>query len=533
MSRRGAVSPEEGSTPVKKRASRAKPRLVADNLIPAVEATESDPQIADPIADDAAPLTLEPRPTLRPARAKRLARPAVGAPASGAQAVATSSIPPVVRSPRSRRRTAIGAVLVVCIGGALVAGVVKAVTSRSHHLTSAAAAPLASAVPEAKPILADYAPPDRDQVRRAYVKVGEVYRHEGLSGVVRNTMDCFSGLDQTPSYGGLDYCIAVDAYGEALQRKLAGGQPLAADSYFNTAQPRELKAARGVVSADGDAGARVFDVRRLAAEVSQDGPAAAAVIVAANEQTASEHPAEAGTPTVTEAPPSLSSHAAARAAPVEPAPATVVAVKVAPTRQAAAKPTASRTTLARATPAKPAPIFHARTHAAPPPPVVRAHVTAKAPPPRAHLQRIATPRTPVHAPRPKLVKASVAARHPSAPLRKTAEHSRPHTEHPNLIRATVAMVRRALAPHHPANQASAAPRGGGHSRAWVRNDPDAQRPIRIAARSHPQDRRAAEPSEWVDCRHPRGASEVRMCEGPTYGGGTLDDQYQHDRGRYR
>ena len=119
----------------------------------------------------------------------------------------------------------------------------------------------------------------------AYLKVGAVYRSEGLSGVVRQSMDCFAGLKQTPSYATLDFCIAADAFGEALQHKLTGDQPPPSDSYFASAASRELDAARAVVGADGDAGARVLDVHRIAGEVSQAGSGAASALVAANEHT--------------------------------------------------------------------------------------------------------------------------------------------------------------------------------------------------------------------------------------------------------
>jgi hypothetical protein len=54
----------------------------------------------------------------------------------------------------------------------------------------------------------------------------------------------------------------------------------------------------------------------------------------------------------------------------------------------------------------------------------------------------------------------------------------------------------------------------------------------LTARNDGASRRASEPSEWVDCRRPRSASEIRLCEGPSGGGdGTLQGQYSGGRNR--
>ena len=190
---------------------------------------------------------------------------------------------------RNRRRLVLAAVGVVCIGSAAVGlaqalaphGPFRAASSsrRAHSLDGqsppAAPAPVAVAsvaAEDARPILADYRAPDRDEVSRAYVNAGALYRSEGLSGVVRQIQDCFGALKTTPGYAGLDYCVGLDLFGSALERKLADDQPQPADSFFAAAAGRDLTAAREVMGQDGDASARLLDLRRLAGEVSQAGP---------------------------------------------------------------------------------------------------------------------------------------------------------------------------------------------------------------------------------------------------------------------
>ena len=187
---------------------------------------------------------------------------------------------------RRRRGLIAASIGVICVGSAAV-GVVKAMgphgpfrtVDQKPAIAAEPARPLAAPAEEAKPILAEYRAPDRDEISRAYLNVATVYKTEGLSGVVRQTMDCFGGLKSNPSYAALDYCVALDLYGEALQRKLADGRPIPTDSYFSGVEARDLQAAREVVARDGDAGARVIDGRRLAGEVSQAGPEAAAAAV--------------------------------------------------------------------------------------------------------------------------------------------------------------------------------------------------------------------------------------------------------------
>ncbi len=588
MARRSEPDKEAGpetGPPSAKRKSRAKVRLVADNSADEAQSNDSPAEaVATPATDDSAPLTLDLRPAA-PRRASRTAPSTAPSPASAA-APEQPSIPAAIARPqRSRRRVAAGAVLIVCIGGALTAGLVKAVTARHHRLTSVAPAAIHPGAPEARPILADYAPPNRDQVRRAYLTVWSTYHAEGLSGVVRKSMDCYSALAQTPSYPGLDYCIAVDAYGEALQRKLGNGQTLAADSYYTSASiaPRELAAARGVVSADGDPGARVLDVRRLAGEVSQDDPSTTAQIVAENDRNPGEQTLRAASAA---APQVIPSETPPGAAPPKPDPVLPAAPHAHPAVQVASAAAPARAPVhAVLAPVATAPIVRARVAAAPAPKPQR--VAAAAPPLRiivrdapqkARVQRAAVAPTRKVAPaphltrasasvakpkavaKPKLIKTSAPARHAAPPVRHAqVTHTSKRWEHAHPTRVAVASP----APHGPSLRKIAsrvldmASNAFHHRRDHVRDrdtdDRDA-RPVRVAARApitrasvarahvtHDPDgdryaalqRRAAEPAEWVDCRHPRGASELRLCEGPTSGGGTLEAQYRQGHARYR
>ena len=500
MARRG-VSPETNTTGVRKRKSastRLKPVLAETGDAPAAAAGE--------------PLTLDPRPY---------------APRPRKTAAKVTVERPGMQHPGMQRRARIAAAVAVtvAVGGAVAVGVVQAMHASGHHppisqtpFSVAQKSPTGAVPAEATPIaveakpLTEYQPPDRDQVSSAFLKVGVTYRSEGLSGVVRQSMDCFSSLKQTPSYPTLDFCIAADAFGEALQRKLTDGQPPASDSYFAAASSRELSAARAVVGADGDAGARVLDIHRLAGEVSQAGSGVAATRMAENDRTPPavvaaprEEPA-ASTPPVEAPPPAVKSLAKPAHASVH-APVTPVLGVAPPVRAAIRK----------------APALHAAT------------------PPRHATPRIETASTPMRESHPNLVKTRARveppAEHPrvtrvSAPVKPTHAHARlaeddtrdaprkPPRQHLAAATAT-------HAPHHVAardeDQASASPPWDGAIRA-IRAS--------LTARNDLANRRASEPSEWVDCHRPRTPMEVRLCEAPSgAGGGTLQDQYRSGRNR--
>lgn len=121
-----------------------------------------------------------------------------------------------------------------------------------------------------------FVPPDREAVREAYAEVGRVYRASGVSGLAEVGRSCFAGLAEQPSYRGLDYCTALDAFGAAFAQRVNGAPP-APDSWFGQAEGRYLSTAEQVMGPERDAAARLVDIRRLAIEVAREGgPAFAA-----------------------------------------------------------------------------------------------------------------------------------------------------------------------------------------------------------------------------------------------------------------
>jgi uncharacterized protein YecT (DUF1311 family) len=120
----------------------------------------------------------------------------------------------------------------------------------------------------------EYRAPDRDAVAQAYAKAGEVYQAEGVSGLARYGLQCFRVLEERSSYRQLDYCIAFDAFAAAMNQRVAGGQPAPPDSYFGQTAERHMAVAEAVMGPEGDASARLTDLRRIAIEVARlSGPA--------------------------------------------------------------------------------------------------------------------------------------------------------------------------------------------------------------------------------------------------------------------
>src|SRR3569833_557806 len=453
---------------------------------------------------------------------------------------------------RRRRGLIAASIGVICVGSAAV-GVVKAMGPHGPFRTvdqkSAVAAeparPLAAPAEEAKPILAEYRAPDRDEISRAYLNVATVYKTEGLSGVVRQTMDCFGGLKSNPSYAALDYCVALDLYGEALQRKLADGRPIPTDSYFSGVEARDLQAAREVVARDGDAGARVFDDRRLAGEVSQAGPEAAAA--------AADAMLAAATTPVAPAPPAAATppaHAAQATSPVavaanlqpasRPAPHVPSATPQAPAHvvaQARAEPAKAAPKLAAKAPA-PRPVVlatakHASKVAAKPVVKVAAKPAAPRPALRVRVAKASAPKAPaahapiarasvhVKPPRPTVTRASLHHARPAAkPVRVAARAPEPRASLPRPLQVLDRFFRSVT---HPSSQRPA--------QVAQRSAPAHPATVRVAAqgRSHG---RAYEPSGWIDCRQPRNGQEIEICRGGSGGDGTLGGQMRggHIRG---
>lgn len=476
---------------------------------------------------------------------------------------------------RRRRGLIAAGIGVICLGSGAV-GVVKAMGPHGPFHTvdekSAPAAeparPLAAPAEEARPILAEYRPPDRDEISRAYLNVATVYKAEGLSGVVRQTMDCFGGLKSNPSYAGLDYCVALDLYGEALQRKLADGKPIPTDSYFAGLEARDLQAAREVIARDGDASARVFDDRRLAGEVSQEGPEAAAAAVkraavatalvaerAAQAKAAADAKLAAASAPVAQ--PAITPKLAtpAPAIKAQPAPVTL-AVQTAPRPAAAAPAVKAQAPVhpvvqAHAEPAKPA--RRAVAKAAAPKPVVLA--SAK-PQPKAAPKPVAKTVVKHAAPKPpapvRVAKAAPPKSVSPAPIVHVSTHAKPqHARHATVTRASLHHAKPASKPAKAMKIAAKAPpprsslprplqvldhffRSVTHptpqrvSQATTRSTPAHPGTVRIAAQGRAHGH-AYEPAGWIDCRQPRNGQEVEICRGGSGGDGTLGGQLRGGR----
>ena len=144
------------------------------------------------------------------------------------------------------------------------------------------------------------------------------------------------------------------------------------------------------------------------------------------------------------------------------------------------------------------------------------------------------------------VSTPVRASHPK--LEKTRARVAPPVEHPHLTRVSApvkpqhARTRTRYAeedardyPRKPQRQHFAAVSKPHATRHAARDDdvddaPPWQGAIRairasLTARNDVVNRRASEPTEWVDCRRPRTSAEIRLCEGPSGGGdGTLQGQ---------
>ncbi len=143
--------------------------------------------------------------------------------------------------------------------------------------TVAAGPPLAAALPVPAMATETYAPPDASAVGRAFVQVGAVYRVGGVSELARQGRGCFEALARAPNYQLLDYCLAFDAFSAAVMRRLAGDpDTLPASSWFGQAPTRGLQVAQAVMGPQGDAAARLLDIRRLALEAARVGARRAA-----------------------------------------------------------------------------------------------------------------------------------------------------------------------------------------------------------------------------------------------------------------
>jgi len=178
--------------------------------------------------------------------------------------------------PAGRRGLLIGAGVALALGAA-AALLFRPGLEEGGEREAPATAAAQDAVREGsamQPTREAYRPPDREAVRRAYARAAEVYRAEGASGLARFGQACFQSLESDATYDELDFCLAFDAYGAAITQRLSGGRPASPDSYFGRTEARHLQVAGAVMGGEGDASARLIDIRRLAIEVAREaGPA--------------------------------------------------------------------------------------------------------------------------------------------------------------------------------------------------------------------------------------------------------------------
>lgn len=180
---------------------------------------------------------------------------------------------PIVEAAIERRRNrslafaglTAGAVGVVAVAWALFGQTrAPAPAPQRAPATQVATAPMAP-LPPLTP--ASYAPPDRDAVSRGYADVGRVYHAGGASELARTSRDCYERLQQTPAYALLDYCLAFDAFAAAALRREVDMDILPSGSWFDRAPQRGLRVAQAMMGPEGDAAARLLDIRRMALEL--------------------------------------------------------------------------------------------------------------------------------------------------------------------------------------------------------------------------------------------------------------------------
>ena len=110
-----------------------------------------------------------------------------------------------------------------------------------------------------------YRPPDDSAVREAYTEAQGLLRQGGVSALTRRGLNCFEGLAQRPSYRLMDYCLAFDLFADALNARTAGGAQPSPTSWLGSSGARHLNVAQAIMGPEGDAEARLFDLRRAAA----------------------------------------------------------------------------------------------------------------------------------------------------------------------------------------------------------------------------------------------------------------------------
>src|SRR5205085_6740458 len=115
-----------------------------------------------------------------------------------------------------------------------------------------------------------YQAPSVGGVERAYLAAQAAFRSGGVSELAHQGLLCFRGLERKPSYELMDYCIAFDEFGAGLTARVAQGEQPSPASWFGSAGARHLNTAKAVMSGQGDADARLLDLRRMVAQRSGD-----------------------------------------------------------------------------------------------------------------------------------------------------------------------------------------------------------------------------------------------------------------------
>lgn len=113
-----------------------------------------------------------------------------------------------------------------------------------------------------------YRAPDINQVERAYADVQKVFKAGGVSQLAREGLNCFHELERAPGYAKMDYCLAFDMFAQSENARLIGGEMPSATSWFGSVGARDLNVAQSIMAVQGDADARLLDLRGMASKVS-------------------------------------------------------------------------------------------------------------------------------------------------------------------------------------------------------------------------------------------------------------------------
>lgn len=178
------------------------------------------------------------------------------------QRMITFSDPSVADPVLSRRQR--NQVLLV---GAIAAGMsgfgVGVLTLNNRPDAKPTAAPTAATATAAnyRRIPGDYQPLNEPQIAAAFTEGQRIYAGEGLSGLANASIKCFERLGREPTYGLMDYCLALDVYG-AKAYATAAGDEAPSSTWFGQGPVRRLAAVQALTAGVTDANARMLDTNR-------------------------------------------------------------------------------------------------------------------------------------------------------------------------------------------------------------------------------------------------------------------------------